>query len=412
MPPKIIAALAAALLLWAPARAQQPPAAAPVIETGDNLSISVLTFGPGDIYWERFGHNAILVRDSTEPTPWAFNYGMFDFNQKNFMLNFARGYMQYRMAADALDYDLDIYRREGRWVQEQKLKLKPAQRLALRDFLAWNAQPENMRYRYDYFLSNCSTKVRDALDRALGGALRRQLEPVVTPYSYRYDAVRLISPDFAAGVGMDLGLGPRADQPLNLWDESFVPMVLMQALRQVKVQDADGHEQPLVAEDQRILPGGLVPDDPHAPPDRRLPFLLIGVAFAAALAGLAALRGAAGARIAFAALAAVFSLACGLGGLVLAALWTLTQHWGGWGNENLLLLDPLCLLLLPCWLGAARGRWQPGPLARRLAIGISLLAACSLLLRLAPGYWQDNLAWIGLLLPAQFALAWAARRRG
>jgi uncharacterized protein DUF4105 len=405
---KIIAAVAA-LLLCAAARAQPPPAAP--AETGENLSISVLTFGPGDIYWERFGHNAILLRDSTESTPWAFNYGIFDFNQKNFMLNFARGYMQYRMAADTLGYDLNIYRREGRWVQEQKLNLLPAQRLALRDFLAWNALPQNMGYRYDYFLSNCSTKVRDALDQVLGGALRLQLESTPTPYSYRYDAVRLISPDFIAGVGMDLGLGPRADRPLNLWQESFVPMVLMKALREVKVQDAEGHEQPLVASDERILPGGGVPDDPPAPPDRRLAFLLIGLGLAVALAGLSALRGSAGARIAFAVLASLFSLACGLGGLVLVALWTLTQHWGGWANENLLLLDPLCLLLLPCWLGAMRGRWQPGPLQRRLAIAISLLAALSLLLRLVPGCWQDNLAWIGLVLPGQFALAWAARRR-
>ena len=32
--------------------------------------------------------------------------------------------------------------------------------------LAVNARPENARYRYDYYLDNCSTRVRDALDRA------------------------------------------------------------------------------------------------------------------------------------------------------------------------------------------------------------------------------------------------------
>ena len=28
-----------------------------------NPEISLITFGPGEIYWERFGHNALLVRE-------------------------------------------------------------------------------------------------------------------------------------------------------------------------------------------------------------------------------------------------------------------------------------------------------------------------------------------------------------
>ena len=266
-----------------PARAQllqTPPGG-----SGDNLSVSILTFGPGEIYWERFGHNAILIRDNASGEAIAYNYGIFDFNQKNFMLNFARGYMQYRMAADELRYDMEIYRREGRWVEEQVLSLTPPQRAALRDFLEWNARPENSGYRYDYFVSNCSTKVRDALDQALGGTLKPQLERFPTRYSYRYDAVRLISPDFIAGVGMDVALGPTADRPLNLWQESFVPMVLMRALRTMK--NSEG--QPLVASETRLLQA-VVPDDPPQPPDWRRPFALAGLVFAGLLLALHRLR--------------------------------------------------------------------------------------------------------------------------
>ncbi len=400
--------LLATLFTALPAQAQPLLAPAPPAPSGDTLSISVLTFGPGTIYWERFGHNAILVRDSARGTAVAYNYGMFDFKQKNFMLNFARGYMLYRMAADPLEADLDLYRYEGRWVQEQRLNLSPQQRADLSAFLHWNARPENRNYLYDYFLSNCSTKVRDALDRALGGQLNRQLQSVMTPYSYRYDAVRLVSPDLFAGLGMDLALGPKADLPQSGLQESFVPMVLMQQLRQIRIKDADGQEQPLVAGETRLMEA-QVPDDPPQPPDWRLPFLLIGLACAGLLLLLNHGRRFFAARLGFAALASLYALACCLGGLILLAIWTLTQHWGGWHNENLLLLNPASLLLLPTWLLAVRRHWRPRPWAGRLATIIAALAALALLLRLVPGCYQGNLPWILLLLPPHLALLFSCR---
>ena len=58
---------------------------------------------------------------------------------------------------------------------EQGLRLRPEQARRLAEFLAWNARPEHADYRYDYFTDNCSTKLRDALDAALDGALQAQL---------------------------------------------------------------------------------------------------------------------------------------------------------------------------------------------------------------------------------------------
>ncbi len=378
--------------------------------SGDSLQISVLTFGPGEIYWERFGHNAILVRDSADGSATAYNYGMFDFRQKNFFLNFARGYMTYRIAADPLERDLDIYRYEGRWVQEQQLNLTPAQRVALSDFLQWNVRPENRNYRYDYFLSNCSTKLRDALDQVLGGALRRELQGKTTAYSYRFDAVRLVSPDLFAGLGMDVALGPTADVPQSGLQESFVPMVLMQQLREAKITDTEGREQPLVREDTRILEA-QIPDDPKQPPDWRFPFFLAGLGLGALLYLLGRLHGMRAARLGFAVLATAWSLLCGVCGLILLALWFLTQHWAGWHNENLLLLNPLCLLLLPTWVLWARASWKPRPWARLLIRIVVALGLFSMLLRWMPGCYQANLPWILLLLPPHMALLESARSR-
>src|SRR5687767_2610231 len=92
---RTLAVLAAALALAAvPARAQ--PLAAP--SRGDTaVRIYLLTMGPGDQVWEKFGHNAIWVHDPERGADTAYNYGMFDFRQENFILNFARGRMLYWM---------------------------------------------------------------------------------------------------------------------------------------------------------------------------------------------------------------------------------------------------------------------------------------------------------------------------
>ena len=44
------------------------------------LSISLLTIGPGELFFERFGHNAIVVREAGRPAV-VYNYGIFDFAQ-------------------------------------------------------------------------------------------------------------------------------------------------------------------------------------------------------------------------------------------------------------------------------------------------------------------------------------------
>jgi hypothetical protein len=111
------------------------------------------------------------------------------------------------------------------------------------------------------------------------------------------------------------------------------------------------------------------------------------------------------ARIAFATLASALAIACGLAGLVLLALWTLTDHVSAWRNENLLLFNPLCLLLLPNWLGAFRRTWQPSRFAQRTAIVIAAVAGLGFFIKVFPAFAQDNYLWIALLLPVHMALA-------
>ncbi len=392
-------AVVSALLTWpAFAAAQALPT------PGENLEISLITYGPGEIYWERFGHNAILVRNLSTGRSVSYNYGMFDFEQDDFFVNFLRGRMMYQIGAFDFEQEYPFYIDEGRSVEQQVLELAPARKVELAQFLANNAKPENASYRYDYFVSNCSTKLRDALDKALDGAIRKQSEGRSRGYTFRLDALRLTAPDRWLMLVIDLGLGPYADQRLDFWRESFVPMTLASVVSKTTL--ADG--RPLVSS-RRMLAESRIGEPPLLPPDLRPWFAMLGLAVAVALTALQATRQNVFSRIAFASIATLLSLLFGLGGLVLIGLWGFTEHQSAWRNENLLLLNPLCLLLLPTWIGAFRRGWSVSPRAQILAWAILFCAAVGLFLKVLPSFVQANLHWILLILPIHLALARSAR---
>jgi hypothetical protein len=384
-----------------PVRAAQWNAGQP----GESLAVSLVTVGPGEVYWQRFGHNAIRVRDTASGSEVLYNYGIFDFAAEDFLLNFIRGEMTYEIAARRPADDLDQYRAEGRRVVEQSLNLSPPQRLALARFLAWNAQPDNRRYRYDYFYANCSTKVRDALDAALDGGLRAATDGRSRGYTLRMHARRLTAPDLLVYLGVHAGLGPVTDRPIDFWDEMFVPMELERHVRDLRVRDDSGAEVPLVAA-ETVLMEGRIPERTE-PPVWIWRFLTLGLALGAVLLWLG--RGAGARRRGFGALAGSLWLLAGLGGLLLLYLWFGTAHEAAWRNENIALFNPLCLLLLPAAWRAWRGR-EPASRAQgwiaALVAGIAFLAWFSLVL---PGYRQDTLDWIALWLPVH-AAAWRVLR--
>src|SRR5215212_160203 len=202
--------------------------------------------GQGDQVWERFGHNAIWIKDATSRTTTSYNYGMFSFDEPGFITRFLRGRMLYWMGVHHADAELAAYQRSNRSVWVQQLNLTAAQKYELRQFLDWNWLPENSRYLYHYFYDNCSTRVRDALDRALGGALRDQLVGKETGTTYRWHSLRLTGESLTVYTGLSLGLGMPTDRPIDAWQEAFIPMQLMARLRTVRVPGPDGQSVPLV----------------------------------------------------------------------------------------------------------------------------------------------------------------------
>jgi hypothetical protein len=371
---------------------------------GTNLEVSLISYGPGETYWERFGHDAIEVRDTVSGESVDFNYGVFDFNESNFFVNFARGHMHYLMDAEYSAPEQASYTQDGRSVTRQRLAFTPQQASALRDFLLWNLRPENAGYNYDYYADNCTTRVRDALDKILGGALKTQLMARAGGMTFRQQTARLMSAQPWLMLVLDLGLGPYADQPLNAWQESFLPMVLQEQLHTVRIDNGHDGKQPLVQSEQLISPNRLdVP--PVNAPDLRLPLAAAGLFLAVVI--LLTRRWW---PIGYALLSSLYLFAAGIVGILLLVLWTLTTHHSAWANANLFLFNPLTFLLLPTVWRARRGS-APSRFIEVL-LSLQLLAMLiALLLHLLPGVVQQNQPWLLFALPCWLVLAWSMRQK-
>lgn len=393
-------------------RPQSTPAAPQpslVAQPGSELDVTLITFGLGQEVFERFGHNAIWIHDKVRGVDVAYDWGRFDFEQPGFLRRFLTGDTRYWMEASEAGAMLEAYQRIGRPITLQRLNLTPAQRLALRDFLRWNALEENKYYRYDYFLDNCSTRLRDALDRVLGGAIREATDTVMTSLTYRRESVRLTDGDRPIQTGIDIALGRPADRPLTEWESFFIPMRLRDVLRDVTVPNGEGGARvPLVAEERFIAPIAGAPVVPELAKSPRLfwRLSLVGVVLALLLVALRIMAiSRRGAAWGLALYAMAWSLLCGLIGVILMLAWTATLHVFWARNENLLQLSPLSLVLVvlvPMALLSGRQRRA----ARLTAVAVLAIASVGLLLSAIPG-GQENRAIVALFFPMHLALAWA-----
>ena len=375
---------------------------------GRRLAAYLVTFGPGPAVWERFGHNAIWIRDTVSGESHAWDYGRFAFGD-GFLANFARGKLLYWMGrADGVQV-VNAYVRNQRSVYLQELDLTPTERVALRDFLDRNFANDQGRYRYDYYLDNCSTRLRDAIDSVTGGRIRATLDSGNSGTTFRWHTRRSLENNLFTWTAADAGLGPKVDRPVTRYGETFLPGKLREYIRTVEYTDDQGRTHSLIrgeltlAETDRYL----VPDTPTEWISR---FVLLGLVLGLALFALgAAARDNAFARWLFGFLGGTWTLIAGIGGALLLFLWLGSDHEVAWRNQNLWHFNLLALALLPLLPGALR----KDPVRVKPALGLAfLLVVASVLGVIAkglPGWGQANAEIIALTLPLHAGLALGLR---
>ena len=289
------------------------------------MRVSLLTILPGSEIYSLWGHSALRITDSRRGLDMTYNYGTFDFEAGHFALKFMHGNLDYTLSVQGFEASRRAYQAQGRPIIEQTLDLSPAQRRRLAELLAINLRPENRRYRYHFLFDNCSTRIRDVLEAALGEETLHIPESSGEVRTFR----ALIDPYQRAAPflddGIDVLLGAPADRPADRRERMFLPEYLMQAFAEARI-GTGAAARPLVARTDTLLRvAGYGAESKRFPWETAAAWLLFAAGLAWTLLRPGPVRP----------LDAPLFLGVGLTGLLIAYLWFVSHHDVTHANRHL-----------------------------------------------------------------------------
>jgi hypothetical protein len=195
----------------------------------ESPTIELVTMGIGSLIWERHGHIALCVVYLDRED--CYNYGVGDFHDPVAMgLGFLRGKHSFWVAKQSFDEMMWIYHYTDRTIWRQPLPLTSEQKQKVIDKLESDILEENKYYAYDHFEDNCTTRVRNILDDATGGAFKSIANEPTDGKTFR-DLAR----DGFFGMRIpllitDLAMGRSTDRVPTYWERMFLPQYLREAV--------------------------------------------------------------------------------------------------------------------------------------------------------------------------------------
>ena len=214
--------------------------------------ISIITVGPGEVLYEAFGHSAIRVKDSVLGMDNIFNYGLFDFNQPNFKLNFTKGKLLYKLGKRPFkNFVVNNYYQE-RWMKAQVLNLSQLEKQNMYALLEENALPQNAEYLYDPYFNNCATKLRDITKEILGNKVHFPSSFSDENYTLRQLMDKELSWNTWGNFGINLALGNTLDKAITAEAYMYLPDYVYEAFKNAK-KTKNNTDIPLVLKEQVIL---------------------------------------------------------------------------------------------------------------------------------------------------------------
>jgi hypothetical protein len=190
-------------------------------------TVDLYTFGVGPAIFEKFGHAALCVSYPPErPSPICFNYGATNFEEPaKLVWGFMRATQKFWVEPTPYIVMKRFYQHEDRDIFRQTLPLDDQAARDLTAGLCHDLLPENKDYVYHHFEDNCTTRLRDKIDRATGGKLREGSDHRVA-LSLRGYGRRGMS-EFVPLIAIsDFITGRDLDYYPTQWEAMFHPEVL------------------------------------------------------------------------------------------------------------------------------------------------------------------------------------------
>lgn len=315
--------------------------AAPLLSR--QAKISLLTIYPGDELFSAFGHSTFWIYDPSTQTDIVYSYGTYDFEQPNFYLNFVRGHLNYMLSTYSMEDQYYSAKYEKRKILSQELNLDSALSQELYNYLEWNALAENRYYLYDFYLDNCSSRLRDVLLKVAGKKI--VFDPTIqSSLSFRQWMNQFLENHSVSALGMNIGLGAPADRTTDYLTQMYLPFNLKLAFDHAKIGT-----KPLVRREIEIL------DAPDTQPEHSYAILIAVLATLLFSLLLTFLKSVPKPIVLF--FDTVLFCLPFLLGTVLALLWFATDHWVCAWNTDLLWSNPFCCLYFPLIYKRTLPKW-------------------------------------------------------
>jgi len=404
----ICAALGIAVICALPAQAG-PPAQE---EPGSDLTIRIAVMGPGDELYFWWGHIGLMIDNARTGQSRFYDYGLFSFENDHFFLNFAFGRLWYSSGVTPSEYNVATYLYTNRDVVLYTLDLPPEKREEIRQYAERSILPENRDYLYHHFKHNCTNPILSMIDIATNGQFRERYINEPGRFTLRQHVRRhtWFSPFF--DWVLSFWMGQDIDTPITVWDEMFLPGEIATCISEFEYTDSNGVSRPLVSLKEVInLSQGRPPvlDSPRIQWPRELAFSLFVSLVLGALFYLQSRSPAAG-QVALGITHSLLGLFFGGMGLILFFMSTFTSHDYTYHNANLFFANPLLLAAFPLGIRYAvsrnyNSRLRSEFILRLLWLLVVLGIFVSMLIKLLPQFWQDNLTDQMLMLPIALVLS-------
>lgn len=310
-----------------------------------NPRFFLLTVGPGDEAYELYGHTGFRVVDSIEQIDYVVDWGVFDFNQPDFYLNFALGKMRYTTGCWDTDDFIKSTKSEGKTLIMQEILLNDSQKKQLFSLITNNLRPENRDYDYDFIFDNCATRPFHLIKKTMGTTLKYPIQPdtltfreIITSYQKEKPFYNLL---------INIVLGSSLDRIATFEEQMFIPEYLQRNLSLTYVSDSIEH--PLLSS-----PKILAQVKPSKSYDLQLLPLFI---FAALTIIIFFLDISHKQQKLIRIFTYIYFISLLLIGFIIIFLWFFTNHQSTYLNYNLLWANPLLIFPFIAFIQRKHKRW-------------------------------------------------------
>ena len=381
-------------------------------ERGDDLTIKVAVMGPGDELYFWWGHIGLVIDDARTDQSRFYDYGLFSFQNDNFFYNFAFGRLWYSSGVSSSAGNIASYLHTNRDVVLYTLNLSPEKREEVREYAEQSILPENRDYLYHHFRHNCTNPILTMINIATDGQFKERYINEPGRFTLRQHVRRhtWFSPFF--DWVLNFWMGQDIDTSITVWDEMFLPSEIGIRISEFEYIDARGAAHPLVLDKEVIYQSQGRPavlDTPRIQWPWELAFSLLVTVILGLLFNLQKKRPAGG-QVLLGITHSLLGLFFGGAGLMLFFMSGFTSHDYTYHNANLFFANPLLLIAFPLGIRYAASRNYDSRLRAEFMLRLIWLLAVlgvfvSMLIKVSPRFWQDNLTDQMLILPIALVLS-------